>query len=74
MAALSDAEKAQDALTDTVFGLGYGGECFLSRYFSFVADAQANLSISFEKSVRFNNPGGVIFNLATLATISVYFN
>lgn len=65
--------KEGDSVTDVVFGLGGGGEYFISRYFSVGVEAQVNISKSSEDSNRFNNPGGTTFSTASAIFATVYF-
>lgn len=65
-------ENAENT-TDAVFGLSIGGEYFLSHHFSFAVEAQTNLTVSDERSIRFGNAGGNTFNTGMAVTASIWF-
>jgi len=62
-----------ESITDYIGGLAFGGEYFLSENFSFGVETQANIAKSGENSLRFGNPGGLNFNLATMVSATIYF-
>ncbi|MDD4597577.1 MAG: hypothetical protein PHW35_06395 [Lentimicrobiaceae bacterium] len=66
-------ESDQKTTVDLLGGVAFGGEYFLSEQFSFGVEIQGNLTKSDEKSYRYGNPGGVIFNLATQVSATIYF-
>jgi hypothetical protein len=68
--ALPDQGKA---ITDWIFGLMVGSECFVNEHFSVAAEAQLNISSSDEQSNRFGNPGGTNMNTATAVLATLYF-
>jgi hypothetical protein len=63
----------KNSKTDLLIGVGFGGEYFFNDNFSIGAEFQGNLTSSDKNSNRFGNPGNVNFNLATAATINIYF-
>ncbi len=62
-----------EAITDYVFGLAFGGEYFIKDKFSFGIEAQLNMTKSNEFSSRFGNPDGTTLNTASVAFMSIYF-
>ena len=71
--ALTLSPKDGDSVTDWVFGLTLGCECFLATHFSLSTEAQVNFSVSDEQSSRFGNPGKTNMNTATAVAATAYF-
>jgi len=58
---------------DWVGGIGFGGEYFIDKNFSFGIELQGTGTISDVGSDRFGNPGGFNFNTATVVSVNMYF-
>lgn len=65
--------KKGDITIDLFFGPAFGGEYFFDKHFSIGAEAQLNASVSDNKSMRFNNPGGLNLNTGTSLFATIYF-
>jgi len=65
--------KDGSSVTDWVFGMTVGNECFLNEHLSLSAEAQFNFSVSSDESMRFGNPGGTNLNSATAVMATAYF-
>lgn len=59
--------------TDWIVGIAFGGEYFFDKSFSLGVEIQGNYSKSDKNSMRFGNPGGDNFNLATMVSANAYF-
>lgn len=62
-----------DSITDYLLGILGGGEYFFTDQFSVGIEAQLNMSISNELSLRFGNPDQTNINTATNIFMSIYF-
>ena len=69
----SENEVDTETKLDLLGGVAFGGEYFLSDYFSFGVEVQGNLTKSDKNSNRFGNPDGINFNTGTLISATVYF-
>ena len=67
------AFQPSDSMTDWVLGPMVGGEYFLGRHFSLGVEAQLNVAISDDHSLRFQNPGRTNLSTATGAFAAFYF-
>lgn len=59
--------------TDILLGGAFGADYFFDQQFAVGIELQANLTISDENSLRFNNPGKTNFNTASSIFVSIYF-
>ena len=64
----------QPATKDIYGGLSFGGEYFFHRQFSVSVEIQGNVTKSDTESHRFGNPGGIIFNTASMVAANIYFS
>ncbi len=62
-----------DAVTDYLIGLKSGGEYFVNSHFSIGIEAQLNIALADDKSMRFGNPGSMNINTATALWATIYF-
>ncbi len=62
-----------ESAVDFLAGLAYGAEAFLLPRLSLGVEAQLNLTVSAEESVRFGNPGNVNVNTGAAVFATVYF-
>lgn len=62
-----------EKLIDIYSGMAFGGEFFVSEYFSFGVEAQGNFTKSAKNSERFGNPDGINFSTATMVYATLYF-
>lgn len=69
----SENEVDTETKLDLLGGVAFGGEYFLSDYFSFGVEVQGNLTKSDKNSNRFGNPDGINFNTGTLISATIYF-
>ena len=65
--------EGNDSVTDYVVGVAFGGEYLFDDHFSIGVEAQLNVTMSDEQSLRFNNPDGTNVNTATTVSATFYF-
>lgn len=66
-------DSTEENTVDLLAGAAFGGEYFISEYFSLGIEVQGNATKSDNKSSSFGNPGGINFNTATMVMATVYF-
>jgi hypothetical protein len=69
----ADENTTETRTTDWMAGAAFGAEYFFDKSFSIGVEIQGNYTKSDKNSMRFNNPGGANFNLATMVSANVYF-
>lgn len=69
----SDFNPDPDSAVDFFVGVLYGAEAFLMPKFSLGVEAQLNVSVSAEESLRFGNPGNLNLNTGAAVLATVYF-
>lgn len=70
---LNPSDEDAETTTDYLWGIGFGGDYFLTSHFSLGVEGQVNVTNSDDKSFRFGNPGGTNVNTASVVSATVYF-